>query len=777
ATLTVARATPTFTWANATATYGDANMTITAPSVATTAATGTWGYSSATTSVVAISGSQFDFGDAGSSVITATFTPTNTTNYVSGGTVTMTVTVAKATPTLGTLSTMTKTFGDAAFSPTNPTASFSSQAVPGVWSYASSTSSVASASGTTITIAGAGSATITGTFTPTDTTNFETASTTALLTVEQATPTFTWSSVNATYGDSNATITAPTVATTAATGTWMYSSATTSVVAISGSSFDFGNAGTSVITATFTPSNTTNYVSGGTVTMTVTVGTKAITVTADAQTKQYGDDDPSLTYTITTGGSLASGDSFSGTLSRAAGSGVGTYVISQNTLALSANYTLSFVSANLTIEPRDITVTAANKLKTYGEADPALTFSVTTGSLVGSETLAGSLVRVSGNAAGTYAINQGTVTSATNPNYNISFTAGTMTINAKPITVTAAAKTKEYGDSDPTLTYTVNSGGLVGSDTLSGALTRASGEGVGSRAISIGTLSNSNYTITLVSANLTITAKPITVTAGNKTKTYGDSDPTFTYTVTTGSLVGADTLSGSLARSTGEDAGTYAITQGTVTSSNNPNYTITFVPGTLTINKATQAAVTLTSTSAFYGVALSLTSGGGSGDGAVTYAVTDTGTAGCSITGNTLTTTGGNGTTCTVTVTKAASTNYLLASSSATTVTVGRRAITITAASKTKIYGDADPELTYTITTGALVGSDELNGSLTRATGENVGTREIQIGTLAHPNYDITYVPANLTISKRPITLTAANKTKVFAETPLADPALTYTIT
>ncbi|MFM2114874.1 MAG: hypothetical protein RI908_615, partial [Actinomycetota bacterium] len=373
--------------------------------------------------------------------------------------------------------------------------------------------------------------------------------------------------------------------------------------------------------------------------------------------------------------------------------------------------------------------------------------------------------------------NQGTVTSATNPNYNISFTAGTMTINAKPITVTAAAKTKEYGDSDPTLTYTVNSGGLVGSDTLSGALTRASGEGVGSRAISIGTLSNSNYTITLVSANLTITAKPITVTAGNKTKTYGDSDPTFTYTVTTGSLVGADTLSGSLARSTGEDAGTYAITQGTVTSSNNPNYTITFVPGTLTINKATQATVTLTSTSAFYGVALSLTSGGGSGDGAVTYAVTDAGTAGCSITGNTLTTTGGNGTTCTVTVTKAASTNYLLASSSATTVTVGRRAITITAASKTKIYGDDDPELTYTITTGALVGSDELNGSLTRATGENVGTREIQIGTLDHPNYDITYVSANLTISKRPITLTAANKTKVFAETPLADPALTYTIT
>ncbi|MGA0786954.1 MAG: beta strand repeat-containing protein [Ilumatobacteraceae bacterium] len=777
ATLTVAKATPTFTWASVDATYGDANANITAPIVATTAATGTWLYTSATTSVVAISDSQLDFGNAGSSVVTATFTPSNTANYVSGGTVTMTVTVAKATPSLGTLSTMTKTFGEAAFSPTNPTASFNSQALPGSWSYASNTASVATASGTTITIAGAGSATITGTFTPTDTANFETASTTASLTVEKATPTFTWSNVSATYGDSNAAITAPTVATTAATGTWMYSSATTSVVAISGGSFDFGNAGTSVITATFTPDNTTNYVSGGMVQMTVTVGTKAITVTADAQTKQYGEPDPSLTYTITTGGSLASGDSFSGALSRAAGSGVGTYAISQNTLALSANYTLTFVPADLTITRRAITVTAADKSKTYGEGDPTLTYSVTSGSLVGSETLSGSLARTTGDDAGTYAINQGTVTSANNPNYDITFAAGTLTINTKPITVTADAQTKVYGESDPTFTYSVNAGGLVGSDSLSGSLARASGESVGTRAISIGTLTNANYAITLVPANLTITAKSITVTAADKSKMYGEADPSLTFSVTTGSLVGADSLSGSLSRVSGDDAGIYAINQGTVTSSNNPNYTITFVPGTLTINKAAQTAVTLTSTGAFYGVALSLTSSGGSGDGAVTFAVTDAGTAGCIITGATLTTTGGDGTTCTVTVTKATSTNYLAASSAATTVTVGRQAITVTAASKTKMYGDSDPAFTYTITSGALVGSDELNGALARDSGENIGTREIQIGTLAHPNYLITYVPANLTILQRPITLTAANKTKVFAETPLADPALTYTVT
>ena len=274
-----------------------------------------------------------------------------------------------------------------------------------------------------------------------------------------------------------------------------------------------------------------------------------------------------------------------------------------------------------------------------------------------------------------------------------------------------------------------------------------------------------------------VTRRAVTITAGNKTKTYGDGDPALTFTVTTGSMVGSETLSGSLSRATGDYAGSYAITQGTVTSANNSNYAVSFVPGTLTINKATQTAVTLTSTGAIYGVALSLTSGGGSGDGTVTFAVTSAGTAGCSITGTTLTTTGGNGTTCTVTVTKAASTNYLAASSSATTITVGRQSITVTAASKTKVYGDSDPALTYTVTAGSLVSGDVLNGALTRATGENVGTREIQIGTLAHPNYDITYESANLTITQRPITLTAANKTKVFAETPLADPALTYTIT
>ncbi len=79
--------------------------------------------------------------------------------------------------------------------------------------------------------------------------------------------------------------------------------------------------------------------------------------------------------------------------------------------------------------------------------------------------------------------------------------------------------------------------------------------------------------------NYTITPKPITVTAVNKTKTYGDADPELTIDVP--GLVAGDTLSGSLERVQGEDANTYEIRQKIAFA--NPNYTITFKPGTFTI--------------------------------------------------------------------------------------------------------------------------------------------------------------------------------------------------
>src|SRR5204863_3798571 len=72
------------------------------------------------------------------------------------------------------------------------------------------------------------------------------------------------------------------------------------------------------------------------------------TVTADPKSKVLGAADPALTYQVTTG-SVVTGDSLGGALSRDAGEAIGSYPIRQGTVAGSGNYTLSFVGSTLTV--------------------------------------------------------------------------------------------------------------------------------------------------------------------------------------------------------------------------------------------------------------------------------------------------------------------------------------------------------------------------------------------------------------------------------------------
>ena len=88
---------------------------------------------------------------------------------------------------------------------------------------------------------------------------------------------------------------------------------------------------------------------------------------------------------------------------------------------------------------------------------------------------------------------------------------GASTVTAKALSVTAAAQTRIYGETDPTLTYTAD--GLVNEDTLAGSLSRAPGEAVGTYAINQGTLGNPNYNISFTGANLVITAATLNPTS------------------------------------------------------------------------------------------------------------------------------------------------------------------------------------------------------------------------------------------------------------------------
>ncbi|MEQ8713714.1 MAG: MBG domain-containing protein [Cyclobacteriaceae bacterium] len=170
-----------------------------------------------------------------------------------------------------------------------------------------------------------------------------------------------------------------------------------------------------------------------------------------------------------------------------------------------ANYNAAMVvEQSLTIVPRPITVAASVQSKTYGDADPELTYRILGETLLfEGESFSGSLQREAGEDVGTYTIQQGSLTLG--DNYDISFESKDLTIIARAITVTADAKSKSYGDDDPELTYEITEGALAFEDVFIGNLSREEGEAVGQYAISLGALQvNDNYTLYYVPADFTI---------------------------------------------------------------------------------------------------------------------------------------------------------------------------------------------------------------------------------------------------------------------------------
>ncbi len=242
------------------------------------------------------------------------------------------------------------------------------------------------------------------------------------------------------------------------------------------------------------------------------VDKRALTVTANPERKVYGDADPPLKYEITAG-SLLAGDRLTGSLSRAVGENAGVYAITQGSLTAGDNYAITFIGGTLTVDKAELTVTAENKSRAYGNADPAATHTLS--GFVGQEnaTSAGitgtpdCTIAQHSEGVGTYAdiynCAPGTLSA---PNYRfVSGGKGSLTITARPITVTANNQTKVLGASDPALTYSVSSGNLVNGDTLTGALARTAGEAVGSYSIQQGSLAvSNNYSLTYVPGTLRI---------------------------------------------------------------------------------------------------------------------------------------------------------------------------------------------------------------------------------------------------------------------------------
>jgi len=313
----------------------------------------------------------------------------------------------------------------------------------------------------------------------------------------------------------------------------------------------------------------------------LTINKRPITISADAKSKVYGNAEPALTAQVSVG-TIVTGDAATGTLNRAAGENANRYAISKGSYTYGNNYDETFVSNNLTITKRPITITADAKSKVYGNSDPVLTAQVSLGTIVTGDAATGTLTRAVGENVNGYVIGKGTYTYGNN--YDETFASNNLTISKRPITITAEAKSKVYGNTDPTFTAQVTTGTIVTGDAATGTLTRSVGENVNRYAINKGSYSyGNNYDETFVSSNLTITKRSITISADAKSKTYGNPDPTFTAQISSGNIVFGNTATGSLLRTTGENTGNYTISKGSYTYGS--NYDEVFVSNDLIITK------------------------------------------------------------------------------------------------------------------------------------------------------------------------------------------------
>ncbi|MFM7839294.1 MAG: MBG domain-containing protein, partial [Chitinophagaceae bacterium] len=486
--------------------------------------------------------------------------------------------------------------------------------------------------------------------------------------------------------------------------------------------------------------------------------------------------------------------------------GIYDIVPAQGTLALlSTNYYLNYVNGKLTVSKVNLTVVAQNATRAYGASNPVFTANYTgfvngdtyaTSGITGQPAFTTTATATSGVGNYTLTPSLGTLSST---NYNFtSFTNGTLTISKAALTVAADNKSRFYGSANPALTYryvgfvngdSTTTGAVTGTPTISTTALNTSTAGSYPITMGAGNLASVNYAITVSNGTLTVNKALLTVTARDSSRAYGAANPTFGYTLTGyvlgqsyGSTSGVNGIPSvtSTATPSSSAATTWPITPslGTLTAT---NYDFVFVDGKLTITKGN-----------VFVTADPKTRGYGNANPAFTATFTGF------VNGETLATsdiTGSPAFTTTATALSAVGTTYPIVpslgglASSNYTFTYVNGALTITkanlkviAVNKSRVYGDANPSLTFvyngfvngdSTTTGAVTGQPTL--SMAATTASPVGAYDILIGNgnLAATNYTFTFIKGSLAVNKALLTVTAANASRNYGA---ADPqfSLTY---
>jgi len=257
-------------------------------------------------------------------------------------------------------------------------------------------------------------------------------------------------------------------------------------------------------------------------------------------------------------------------------------------------------ASQLTITPAPLTITASSDSKVY-DGTTASSHTPTYGTLYNGNAVIGltqafTSKNVLGPSRSTLTVTGYTINDGDGgKDYTVTIQTATGTITPAPLTVRASNVSTVYGSKVPALTYTIT--GFVSGDNssvVSGApvltTTAASGADAGAYpiAIAVGTLSATNYNFPapdLIAATLTVTPAPLVINAASTSMFTGQPVPAL-RTVYTG-FVNGDTPASltkppviRTAASPSSRPGKYPII---VSGASSPNYTITYVPGALTV--------------------------------------------------------------------------------------------------------------------------------------------------------------------------------------------------
>jgi hypothetical protein len=402
-TLTVNKATPTVTWATPAAiTYGTA---LSGTQLDATASVGGAFVYTPTLGTVLTAGAQG---------LSVTFTPTDTTDYTNA-TANVTLTVNKATPTITWATPAAITYGTAL----NATQLDATASAAGTFIYAPASGAVLPAGAQVLSV----------TFTPTDTTDYTTATANVTLTVNKATPTITWATPAAiTYGTALSATQLDATASTA--GTFVYAPAAGTVL----------TAGSQTLTVTFTPTDTTDF----------TTATANVSLTVNKATP---------TFVWATPAAISYGTALSGVQLDATTSVAGTFVYSP---AAGTVPTAGVETLSVTFTPTDTTNysgAVAMVTLTVNKATPTITWA-TPAAITYGTALSGAQLDANASVAGSFVytpaagavLNAGaqslsaTFTPTDATDYNTAVAMVTLTVNkAMPIITWATPAAITYG--------------------------------------------------------------------------------------------------------------------------------------------------------------------------------------------------------------------------------------------------------------------------------------------------------------------------------------------